>query len=92
MTKIDSKTAELLKSEYAELRRLYGEVALRQFRLGYCLVDLREQMGEASLKSALALTCPHFHWEDAEQAMDAALDSELVRRLEAKEQVNRDEQ
>lgn len=59
---------------------------MRQFRLGDILVDLREQMGEASLKSALALACPHFHWEDAEHDMNASLDSEFARQLEAEEQ------
>jgi len=91
MTEIDSETAELLKSEYSEVRRLSAQVGLRQFHLGERLVDLREQMGEATLKAALAVACPNFHWEDAEHYMNAALDSEFARRLEAEEQDNRGE-
>ncbi|MGI9089192.1 MAG: hypothetical protein ACR2HH_15875 [Chthoniobacterales bacterium] len=90
-TEIDAGTATLLMSEYSEVRRLHVEVGLQQFNLGERLVNLREQMGEASLKAALASTCPFFHWEDAEHYMNAALDSEFAHRLEAKEQSNRGE-
>jgi hypothetical protein len=72
-----------LNSVHDRLREKLVHVGLQQIALGRRLVDFREQMGEQSFKAALAAACPNIPWEHAEHFMNAALDSEFVRKYDS---------